>query len=82
MPIRLTQNVLLAQRNLTARDVAAQIGLSETQMSMLRMGKVRGLRFDTAARLCYVLDCKPGDLIDCDVDPADFAGSSAQKADD
>lgn len=78
MPVRLTINVLLAQRNLTARDVAAQIGLSETQMSMLRTGKVKGMRFDTLARLCHVLDCKPGDLIDYDKDAADMTQAEAE----
>lgn len=73
MPVRVTIDMMLTRRRLTARDVAARIGLSETQMSMLRTGKVKGMRFDTLARLCLVLDCKPGDLIDYDSDPADLA---------
>ena len=43
-------------------------------MSLLRTGKIKGMRFDTLARLCYVLDCKPGDLIDYDADAADLSG--------
>ena len=73
MPVRVTIDMMLTRRRLTARDVAARIGLSETQMSMLRTGKVKGMRFDTLARLCLVLNCKPGDLIDYDSDPADLA---------
>lgn len=73
MPVRVTVDMMLTLRKLKARDVAQQIGLSETQMSLLRNGKVRGMRFDTLARLCYVLDCKPGDLMDYDADPADIA---------
>ena len=74
MPVKVTIDVMLARRKMTARDVAARIGLSETQLSLLRTGKVKGMRFDTLARLCYVLDCKPGEIIDYDVDPADLSG--------
>lgn len=77
MPVKVTIDVMLTRKKLTARDVAAWIGLSETQMSLLRTGKVKGMRFDTLARLCYVLDCKPGELIDYDADPADLAGPEA-----
>lgn len=74
MPVKVTIDVMLARRKMTARDVAARIGLSETQLSLLRTGKVKGMRFETLARLCYVLDCKPGELIDYDIDPADLSG--------
>ena len=56
-----------------ARDLAAEIGLSETQMSLFRSGKVKGIRFSTLARLCAALDCKPGDLLDYTYDPADLS---------
>lgn len=72
MPVRLTLDMMLVRRKMTARDLAARIGLSETQMSQLRTGKVKGMRFDTLARLCYVLDCKPGEIIDYDADAADL----------
>lgn len=73
MPVRVTLDVMLARRKLRARDVAAQIGLSETQLSLLRTGKVRGMRFDTLSKLCLVLDCKPGDILDYDRDDADLS---------
>jgi len=73
MPVRLRIHVMMAERNVTARDIAARISLSETQLSLLRTGKVRGLRFDTLAKLCYVLGCKPGDLIDYEPDERDMA---------
>lgn len=72
MPVRVTLDVMMARRKIRARDLAARIGLSETQLSLFRTGKVRGLRFETLARICYVLDCKPGDLIDYDADPRDL----------
>lgn len=73
MPVRVTLDVMLARRKMRARDVAAQIGLSETQLSLLRTGKVRGMRFDTLSKLCLVLDCKPGDILDYDRDDTDLS---------
>ena len=72
MPVRMTLDVMLAVRKVRAKDLAEQIGISETQLSQLRTGKVKGVRFSTLARLCHVLDCKPGDLIDYDPDPGDL----------
>jgi putative transcriptional regulator len=77
MPVRVTLDVMLARRKLRARDVAERIGLSETQLSLLRTGKVKGMRFDTLSKLCLVLDCAPGDLLDYDRDERDLkAGES------
>jgi putative transcriptional regulator len=73
MPIILTLDVMLARRKVRARDLAAQVGLSETQLSLVRTGKVRGVRFSTLAKLCRALDCKPGDLLDYEPGPADLA---------
>lgn len=72
MPVRVTLDVMLAKRKRRAREVAAEIGISETQLSLLRTGKVRGMRFETLSKLCLVLDCRPGDILDYDLDPADL----------
>jgi putative transcriptional regulator len=72
MPVRVTLDVMLARRKLRARDVAEKIGLSETQLSLLRTGKVRGMRFDTLSKLCLVLECAPGDILDYDRDDTDL----------
>ncbi len=72
MPVRVTLDVMLARRKMRARDVAEKIGLSETQLSLLRTGKVRGVRFDTMSKLCLVLDCAPGDILDYDRDELDL----------
>lgn len=72
MPVRVTLDIMLAKRKMRARDLAEKIGLSETQLSLLRNGKVRGMRFDTLSKLCLVLDCRPGDIIDYDVDATDL----------
>lgn len=73
MPVRVTLDAVLARRNLTAREVAARIGISETQISLFRSGKVRGVRFSTMARMCAVLRCLPGDILDYRPDPSDLA---------
>ena len=75
MPVRVTLDVMLARRKMRARDIAAQIGISETQLSLLRTGKVKGMRFGTLSKLCFVLDCAPGDILDYDRDDADLNAS-------
>jgi putative transcriptional regulator len=63
---------MLARRKMRARDAAERIGLSETQLSLLRTGKVRGMRFNTLSKLCLVLNCAPGDILEYDRDEADL----------
>lgn len=77
MPIRVTLDAVLARRGRTARDIAAEIGISETQLSLFRSGKVRGIRFGTLAKLCAALDCTPGDLLGYTRDPDDLAREDA-----
>jgi putative transcriptional regulator len=64
MPIIVRLDVMLALRKAKGKEVAERIGLSETNLSLLRSGKVKGIRFETLAKLCEALDCKPGDLLD------------------
>lgn len=73
MAVRVTLDALIIAKGIKARDLAAQVGLSETQLSLFRSGKVKGIRFRTLARLCAALGCRPGDLLDYDLDAADLA---------
>ena len=57
-------DVMLALRKMKAKDLAAQIGMTEANLSLFRSGKVKGVRFETLVKLCEALDCKPGDLLD------------------
>lgn len=75
MPIRVTLDQLIVRKGIKARDLAQQVGLSETQLSLFRSGKVKGIRFRTLARLCAALECRPRDLLDYDFDPTDLLGS-------
>lgn len=72
MPIRITLDQALARRGMKGKELAARIGVSETQMSLFRSGKVRGIRFSTLAKMCAVLQCKPLELLDYDFDDADL----------
>ena len=73
MPVRVTLDALIVAKGLKARDLAQDVGLSETQLSLFRSGKVKGIRFRTLARLCAALECRPGDLLDYDYNPDDTA---------
>lgn len=57
-------DVVLALRKRRAREVAAEIGMTEANFSLLKSGKVKGVRFETLAKLCEALDCTPGDLLE------------------
>lgn len=63
MPIIVELDVMLARRKMRSKELAQRIGLTEQQVSQLKSGKVRGMRFDTLSRICMVLGCQPGDLL-------------------
>jgi putative transcriptional regulator len=63
MSIRVRLNVMLAERNVKSKDLAEHIGITEANLSLLKQGKVKGVRFDTLARICEYLNCQPGDLL-------------------
>ena len=55
---------MLALRKMKAKDLAEQIGITEANLSLLRTGKVKGVRFETLAKICEALDCAPGDILE------------------
>lgn len=57
-------DVMLALRKMKSRELAAQIGITEANLSLLKSGKVKGIRFETLAKICAVLECQPGDLLE------------------
>ncbi len=63
MAIVVNLDVMLARRKMRSRELAERIGLTEANVSLLKSGKVRGVRFETLSRICEVLDCQPGDLL-------------------
>jgi putative transcriptional regulator len=64
MEIVVRLDVMLALRKMKARDLSAEIGIAEQNISLLRTGKVKGIRFETLARICTVLECQPGDILE------------------
>jgi putative transcriptional regulator len=73
MPMTVTLDAVLAARGMTGKELARRIGVSETQLSLFRSGKVRGIRFSTLAKMCAVLECAPGELLGYVYDPGDLA---------
>ena len=68
MRIVVTLDVMLARRKMKAKDLAERIGITEANLSLLRTGKVKGVRFETLAKICEALDCTPGDILDVETD--------------
>ena len=64
MPIVVNLDVMLARRKMKSKDLADAIGISETNLSLLKQGHVKGVRFGTLEAICRVLECQPGDLLE------------------
>ncbi|MDQ0966231.1 helix-turn-helix domain-containing protein [Pedobacter borealis] len=66
MPIIINLDVMLAKRKMSLTELSERVGLTIVNLSILKTGKAKGVRFDTLEAICKVLDCKPGDIIDMD----------------
>lgn len=67
MEIIVRLDVMLAMRKMKSRELSEKVGITEQNISLLKSGKVKGIRFDTLAKICEVLDCQPGDLLEAHV---------------
>ena len=63
MPIVVQLDVMLARRKVKSRDLAEFVGITEANMSLLKQGKVKGVRFETLEKICEYLQCQPGELL-------------------
>lgn len=63
MPIVVKLDVMLAHRKMRSKELAERIGITEQNVSALKSGRVRGVRFETLEKICEVLDCQPGDIL-------------------
>jgi putative transcriptional regulator len=70
-------DVMLAKRKMRSKDLAARIGITEPNLSLLKSGKVKGIRFETLAKICQALNCQPGDLLEYRPEEAPSAIGSA-----
>ena len=64
MPIIVNLDIMLAKRKIRGKELAAEIGITEQNLSLLRTGKVKGVRFSTLNKICQILACQPGDILE------------------
>jgi putative transcriptional regulator len=63
MPIIVNLDVMLAKRKVKLNTVAEKVGITPQNLSVLKTGRARAIRFGTLEKLCEILDCQPGDLL-------------------
>ena len=63
MAIVVRLDVMLALRKARSKELALHVGITETNLSLLKSGRVKGIRFETLEKICDYLDCQPGDLL-------------------
>lgn len=64
MAIRVNLDMVLVQRKMSLTELSQRIGISITNLSLLKTGKVKGMRFSTLEAICRELDCQPGDILE------------------
>lgn len=64
MGIVINLDVMLAKRKVKSKELASYIGITEQNLSLLKSGKVRGIRFSTLEKICERLACQPGDILE------------------
>ena len=69
MAIVVNLDLMLVRRKVKSKDLATAIGITEANLSQLKQGKVKRVRFETLSAICRELDCQPGDLLEYQADP-------------
>ncbi|MCJ8152749.1 helix-turn-helix transcriptional regulator [Chryseobacterium sp. SSA4.19] len=64
MPIIINLDVMLAKRKMQSKELAEKLGISVVNLSVLKTGKAKGVRFDTLEAICKALECQPGDILE------------------
>lgn len=64
MTIVVNLDVMLARRKMRSKELAERIGITEQNVSLLKSGKVKGVRFDTLEKICQALECQPGEILE------------------
>lgn len=77
MPIIVQLDIMLARRKLKSKDLAEQVGMTEANLSLLKQGKVKGVRFETLEKICEILQCQPGDLLVYESSPTAWPAAPA-----
>ena len=73
MAIIVNLDVMLARHKMKSRDLAAFVGITEQNLSLLKSGKIKGIRFSTLETICARLNCQPGDILEYRAEPANDA---------
>lgn len=79
MPIRVNLDLMLVRRDMTLTELSERVGITLPNMSILKTGKARAIRFSTLEAICRELDCQPGDLLEY-VDEEESGGEEADAA--
>ena len=64
MPIEVKLDMMLLKRKMMLKELSEAVGISMTNLSLLKTGRVKGVKFATLAKICRELDCQPGDLLE------------------
>ncbi|HEU0125098.1 MULTISPECIES: helix-turn-helix domain-containing protein [Flavobacterium] len=64
MPIIVNIDVMLAKRKMQSKELAEKLDITPANLSILKTGKAKGIRFDTLEAICKILDCQPGDILE------------------
>lgn len=64
MPIIVNLDVMMAKRKISSGELAEKIGISQANLSILKTGKAKAIRFSTMEAICRTLDCQPGDILE------------------
>ena len=78
MPVTVNLDVMLARRKVRSNELARAIGITESNLSLLKSGKVKGMRFSTLAAICRYLECEPGDILGYDRSDDDLTAEPEQ----
>ncbi|MEO9460003.1 MAG: helix-turn-helix transcriptional regulator [Lentilitoribacter sp.] len=68
MAIIVTLDIMLAKRKMRSKELSELVGITEQNISLLKSGKVKGIRFDTLEKICQVLECQPADILSYEAD--------------
>jgi putative transcriptional regulator len=79
MPIVVNVDVMLARRKMRLNELAEKVGITPQNLSVLKTGKARAIRFSTLEKICEVLACQPGDIFAFEAAPGSSAGSPAEE---
>ncbi|MEW7279416.1 helix-turn-helix transcriptional regulator [Aquimarina sp. 2201CG1-2-11] len=64
MAIIVNIDIMLAKRKMRSKELAEKIGITQANLSVLKTGKAKGIRFETLEHICKILECQPGDILE------------------